>query len=260
MGEGFDPKHFDTLFSATDRHFWYRARNRVVKELVGQITLNLPPGYRVLEVGCGTGNVLRVIERTCVRGLVIGMDLFAESLQFARRRASCPLVQGDVYRPPFGPGFDLIGAFDVLEHLDDDVGVLHNLRTLLAPSGTLLLTVPAHQALWSYCDVAMHHCRRYEFAQLRNRLTGAGYQIEYLTYFMMGTLPLIWLGRRMAALIDRRPKTSVDRARGLATRELRTIFGLNTLMEALLAPEVRLISRRRALPNGSSLLAVCRRG
>src|SRR5690349_11902313 len=72
----YDPDLFRTLFTVEDRHFWFRARNRLIRTLTRQVTARLPAGYRVLEVGCGTGNVLRYLEQASPRGTVIGMDLF----------------------------------------------------------------------------------------------------------------------------------------------------------------------------------------
>src|SRR5438094_10550414 len=102
------------LFDAEDRHFWFRARNTVIGRVVGQLVRGLPAGYRVLEVGCGNGNVLRVLERVCAGGEVAGMDLVGEKLRFARRRTSCALRQGNLYELPGGEPFHLIGMFDVL--------------------------------------------------------------------------------------------------------------------------------------------------
>src|SRR5690349_10563409 len=87
----YEPAYFAQLFAIEDRHFWFRARNRVLGRLVAGLTRGLPPGYRVLEVGCGTGTVLHTLEQACPAGTVIGMDLFAEGLAFARRRTTCPL-------------------------------------------------------------------------------------------------------------------------------------------------------------------------
>src|SRR5947207_11114283 len=106
------------------------ARNQIIAAVVKQLTADLAPGYRVLEVGCGTGNVLRILQRACRNGSVIGMDLFAEGLRYARERTHCPLVQGDLRSPCFGAQFDLIGLFDVLEHVPDDTHVLRDLHTM----------------------------------------------------------------------------------------------------------------------------------
>src|ERR1700747_3398454 len=97
----YDPEFFSRLARIESKHFWFRTRNQIIATLTKQITKNLTDGYRVLEVGCGTGNVLRALEQGCPRGIVVGMDLFAEGLAFARTRTSCLLVQGNLERPAF---------------------------------------------------------------------------------------------------------------------------------------------------------------
>ena len=255
-GCGASPE-FAHLFAAEDRHFWFRARNRVLGRVVGQLVAHLPAGYRVLEAGCGNGNVLRVLEEVCAGGEVIGTDLMPERLQYAGRRTHCRLVQADLHDLPFDTPFDLIGLFDVLEHLPDDRHALRDLRAALAPAGTLLLTVPAHQRLWSYADTFAGHYRRYSPRQLEQALADAGFRVEYLTQFMMVMWPLLWLARRVAALW-KRPGDVADSQRELVIKELRTVPVLNGLLRQLLEWEVPLVARRRRLPLGTSLLAVAR--
>lgn len=256
----YDPHYFAPLFAVEDRHFWFRARNRLIVTLVRQMTASLPAGYRVLEVGCGTGNVLHALEDVCARGTLAGMDLFIEGLRFARRRVQCALVQGDMHHPPFDATFDLIGLFDVLEHLPDDRQVLRDLHTMLAPGGVLLLTVPARQALWSYFDEASHHCRRYETDDLAAKLRETGYTVEYLTPFMAPLFPLIWLGRRAARLLNRRKGNDAPKAAdAMALGELRIVPVVNDALYGLLSQESRIVARRKRLPLGTSLLAVARK-
>ena len=257
--ESYDPNWFSALFAIEDQHFWFRARNQVIATLVSQITAGLTLGYQVLEVGCGTGNVLRVLERVCSSGTVIGMDLYAEGLQFARQRSSCLLVQGDVHEPPCGARFDLIGLFDVLEHLPDDLHVLRDLRRLLVPGGRLLLTVPSHPSLWSYFDEVSCHCRRYQLAELKSKMIQTGFQIEYITEYMFSIFPLVWLGRRLMAFTNRRPVVVPGSHHKLAASELHITPIINDLLTWLLMQETRLIARRYALPIGTSLVAVARK-
>ena len=255
----FDPSYFEFLFDVEERHFWFRARNRIISMLAGQITSDLRPGYRILEVGCGTGNVLLALKRACPNGTVVGMDLFQESLQYTRRRTSCPLIQGDVDGLPFNAQFNLIGIFDVIEHLSDDMQVLRNLNGMLTSEGTLFLTVPAHPSLWSYFDMVAHHHRRYKTAELESKLLSSGYRVEYLTQYMMSIYPLVWLGRRLALLRRNVKSTNVDSMHALASQELRIIPVLNDLLGWLLERESRAIARRKRLPIGTSLLAIARK-
>src|SRR4029077_8056724 len=109
-----------------------------------------------------TGNVLEVLRRTCRRGSVMGFDLPPVGLAMARRRSpGALLVQATIDAPPFGAVFDIVGAFDVLEHLPDDPGALGPITGMLRPGGRLVVTVPAHTSLWSHVDVAACHQRRY---------------------------------------------------------------------------------------------------
>lgn len=249
----YDPDFFPTLCAVEDRHFWFRTRNKVIETLVTQITASLPSGYRVLEIGCGTGNTLRVLESVCTRGMVVGVDLYQEGLDLARRRVSCPLIRADVLRLPFGPGFDLICLFDVLEHLPDDVRVLRTLSELLSPTGKLLLTVPASRSLWSYFDVAAHHCRRYETTDLHAALDTAGFEVEYLSPFMVALYPILWLGRR---LVGFRKSSDSAQVAELARQDLRVGAIANTILSWSLAWELPFIKARRRLLFGSSLVAL----
>jgi SAM-dependent methyltransferase len=253
--DSYDPRYFEPLFAAEDQHFWFQGRNAAIAAVTAQVAAALSSGYAVLEVGCGNGNVLRVLEETCRRGTVAGMDLFPDGLRNARRRTSCPLVQGDLHHPPFRAKFDIIGIFDVLEHLTDEAVVLHDLREMLTDRGTLLITVPAHASLWSYFDEAGHHCRRYEVAELQEKLAGAGFVVEYVTQFMTTIFPLVWLWRRLA----NRRRDEPRRIHDLAAQELRLVPGVNPFLTYCLRQEARLLARRRHLPAGTSLLAVARK-
>jgi SAM-dependent methyltransferase len=254
----YDPDFFVRLAEIEDRHFWFGSRSRVIASMMTQMTTGLPPGYHVLEVGCGTGSVLRVLERVCRGGVVIGMDLFAEGLAHARRRSSCLVVQGNVHALPFRSAFHVIGLFDVLEHLPDDDAALRGLRDLLVPGGALLLSVPAHRCLWSYFDEASRHCRRYESAELHRKLDRAGYHVEYLTHYLATLFPIVWGWRRLASLIGWRPGDDGS-ARDLALRELQVVPILNGFLRFLLDQELRLIAGRKTLAIGTSLIAVCRK-
>lgn len=245
----YDPAHFAPLFAIEQKHAWFRARNEMIGELAAEITRVLPEGFRVLEVGCGTGAVLQVLEAVCSRGQVVGMDTFEEGLRFARLRTSCQLVVGDANQPPFGAEFNLVGLFDVLEHLPDDEGVLRHMGELLLPGGALLLTVPADPTLWSYFDEDSHHLRRYELADLRGKLTAAGFEVEYLTHFMRPLVPLMRVYRRAAPL---RGKSA-----GVA-RDLKVIPVVNELLFHLLRRERARIQARKQIDGGTSILAVAR--
>lgn len=254
---GYDPAFFDRLAAVEDRHFWFRVRNRLILDLCRRMAHTLPSGCKILEVGCGTGNVLRYLERAYPQGTVLGMDLWHEGLRYARRRTACELVQGDIQSQPFSKPFHVIGIFDVLEHIPDDRRALLDLRAMLEPGGTLLLTVPAHQALWSYFDESAKHCRRYSRDEVRDRLTKAGYKVEIVTEFMACTFPLVWLTRKWTGL--RNPGRDAAQSRRLAENEFRIVPVVNGLLCLFMMLEARWVARGHSLPFGTSILAVARR-
>jgi SAM-dependent methyltransferase len=249
----YDSIYFPLLFAVEDRHFWFRGRNAAIRAIVERLRPQPPSNFRALEVGCGTGNTLRMLEEA-TGGALVGMDLFAQGLSYARRRVACPLLQADLRQPPFDSAFDFVGLFDVLEHLPDDLAALRHLRHILRPGGFLCLTVPAHRRLWSYADEAGRHVRRYEKTELAEKLVMAGFGVEALSFYMASVLPLMWLGRRLAGMI-RRNKSGYESFR----QELRVIPVFNEIMLLLLQWETRLLAQGRALPFGVSLLAVGRK-
>lgn len=256
----YDPTCYAPLVAVEDRHFWFRARNRAIATLVRQVTRGLSPGYGILEVGCGTGNVLRALTLACPDGTVVGMDLLQDGLMHARARMpGALLVRGDALRPPFGGSFEVVGMFDVLEHITDDLGVLRSLHSLVAVGGALMITVPASPALWSYFDEAALHVRRYELAELNTKLQQAGFTVEYISPYMATLYPVLWLGRRIASRGDRRSATDPDRTRDLFNQELRINPIAGAVLGAVLAQELPWLRRRRRLPAGSSLIAIARR-
>jgi SAM-dependent methyltransferase len=253
MNSSYNPTYFEHLAAIENRHFWFRARRKVISSIVKKAKSDMDPGYRVLEVGCGTGNVLHALEDVCSDGIVIGMDLFSEGLRHARRCTTCSLVQGDIQALPFAKKFHLIGLFDVLEHISDDNKVLEDLHSMLVNDGLLLLTVPAHPSLWSYFDEESHHARRYEFAELESKLLKAGYRIEYITYYMSGIFPFLWLIRRS------RQGRETKNAKDLAYGELRIVPIVNELLGFIISQEFRLIARKCKIPIGTSILAMARK-
>lgn len=256
---GYDPAWFEVLSEVEERHFWFCARKRIITTAVQQTMSALGPRPRLLEVGCGNGNVLRALEALFPEAIVVGMDLFEECLEHARARCNCGLVAGDILNAPFADGsFDLIGMFDVLEHLADDLRALRALHSLLAPGGAVVLTVPASRALWSSFDQAAGHFRRYEAQDLAARIVASGFKVTYATSFMMTIYPLVWASRRCAKLRGRLVKRDAPPF-STASAELKVRPILNGLLSFLLRWEQLWIARRGTLPAGTSLLVVARK-
>ena len=252
-------EQFAPLFAAEDRHFWFRSRNRCLEAALRSVP-DFTSIREVLEVGCGTGVVLAQLQRLFPNGRIIGMDLFDEGLKFARQRFKGTLIQGDVFQYSFDRSFDLIGAFDVIEHLDEDEKILRRFYEQLRPGGHLIITVPAHQSLWSYFDEVAHHRRRYAVADLERKLADAGFSRIYVTQFMSALFPLMWIKRRL--LGEKATKLSeadAHRRQAAVESDLKINPLVNWFMDLLLWPEAFFVSRHWRIPLGTSLLALATR-
>ena len=250
----YTPQHFSPLFEVEEKHYWFRSRNRCIAaalRLVSESTVR-----EVLEVGCGTGVVLPVLQRAFPHARVTGLELFEEGLVFARRRHSGPLIHGNVLTHRFDAAFDVICTFDVIEHLDDDLGVLRAIVKQLRTGGHIVLTVPAHRSLWSSFDEIAFHRRRYSTNEIMRCLQQAGVEPIYVSQFLMGLYPLMWLKRRVVDRIIVAPADPRDPAKTGSLSELKVTPIVNWVLEAITRVDPHFIKKGRHLPLGTSIIAV----
>ena len=224
------------------RHWWYRARREVIAALIAR-TAKLPDKAAILEIGCGTGHNLAMLGRF---GTVDALELDDEARTLAEERlgrsvmrAPLPELEGVIDRH-----YDLIGAFDVIEHIDDDHAAVASIAAKLKPGGTFIMTVPAHQWMWSAHDVVNHHKRRYSKRQLRDLIASAGLRLDKVGYFNSLLFPIAVAERSASKL---RGKDDADLTLPPAA--------LNAMLERTFAAERHLIGRV-PLPPGLSLFAV----
>lgn len=188
---------YDELRALEDTHWWFRGRRSAVRAHVDLGLARTATGA-VLDVGSGTGANLAWLARRADPRRPLGLEPEAHALELARGRgAQLRLVRADAARLPLaGACAALILCCDVLEHLDDDRAACAELARVLAPGGTLVVTVPAGPGLWSQHDLALGHRRRYARGELETRLQEAGFEIEARHGFNLALWPLVWLVRR----------------------------------------------------------------
>ena len=231
---------------AEDRHWWYRGRRSVLERVIDD--LRLPARARILDAGCGSGRNMVEFAR---HGIVTGIELSETSVCLAREREEGDVVEGSVLDMPFdADAFDLAASLDVIEHLEDDLQALRELRRVVAPGGALLVTVPAYQWLWSGHDEINHHHRRYTRRSLQRIGEQAGWQQVRTTYFNSLLLPAAILLRVLDRFSRRTTESSLDL--WIPPEPL------NWLLQRPLALEAALIGRGGRIPAGLSLLAVFR--
>ncbi|HEX3432972.1 MAG TPA: class I SAM-dependent methyltransferase [Solirubrobacteraceae bacterium] len=231
---------------AENRHWWYRGRRSVLERVIAD--LRLPARARILDAGCGSGRNMVEFAR---HGEVTGIELSPTSVGLARERGAGDVVEGSVLEMPFeADAFDMAASLDVIEHLEDDLQALRELRRVVAPGGSLLVTVPAYQWLWSGHDEINHHHRRYTRRSLQSVGEQAGWQQVRTTYFNSLLLPAAIALRVLDRFNRKTTESSLDLWVPPAP--------VNWLLERPLAIEAELIGRGGRIPAGLSLLAVFR--
>jgi SAM-dependent methyltransferase len=232
---------YQQMAELDDRHWWYRARRRILAELIRR-EAQLPPGARILEIGCGTGHNLSMLGSF---GHVDGLELDDEAAALSEKRLGRKVMRSPLPALDEVPGdYDLIGAFDVIEHIDDDNAALAAIATKLKSGGKFIMTVPAHPWMWTAHDVANHHKRRYSKRALRRLVEGSPMRLDAIGYFNSLLFPLAVAERAASKL---RGKDSGDVSLPPAP--------LNRSLEAVFAAERYLVGRL-PLPPGLSLFVV----
>jgi SAM-dependent methyltransferase len=246
-GGGFRPEYFTDLAALEAGNFWFRGRNALI---VWALKKYFPRLGSFMEIGCGTGFVLSGVGAAFPGAALYGSEVFSAGLGFAARRVErAGFMQMDGRNIPYEDEFDVVGAFDVIEHIVEDEVVLAQMCRALKPGGGLLLTVPQHPWLWSEADRYACHVRRYTAGELHSKVERAGFEIVRSTSFVSLLLPAMLASRRRAA--GDKAFDPVD--------EFRIGRAANRVLEGVLAVERFAIRAGISLPAGGSRLLVARR-
>ncbi len=245
-----NPEMYDAHDRLEDRHWWFEGRRRVIREVL-QRHLLPRANRRLLDVGCGTGGMFPMLSEF---GAVDGAEASPDALERARRKfperriESCDLPS----TLPEGT-WDVVTAFDVIEHLDQPVESLRTMRQRLPFDGQVVVTVPAFQFLWSQHDVVNHHRRRYSRMELVSQLSSAGLRVTFCSYYNTLLFPAVAAARIAEKLLPsglmKQSDSDLEETSAPINRVLTTLFGSE-----------RLAVGRTQLPFGVSLIAVAQPG
>jgi SAM-dependent methyltransferase len=233
---------YQQMAELDDRHWWYRARREILAALIRREAMP-PPDAAILEIGCGTGHNLAMLGEF---GHVDGLELDDEARAISERRLGRSVMSSPLPELAGVPDrhYDLIGAFDVIEHIDDVHAALASIAAKLKPGGKFVMAVPAHQWMWSAHDVVNHHKRRYSKRSLKALVEGSPMRLDRIGYFNSLLFPL--------ALAER----AASRLRGKEDADVKLPPApLNIALERIFAAE-RYLAGRLPLPVGLSLFAV----
>jgi SAM-dependent methyltransferase len=231
----------DRQSGAGEDFFWFEGKNGLVEALLRRC--GAKAGARILDVGAGTGGYLPAAKRL---GDVYVVDADPSVLELVPEGAYKEKRCADLRSLPYPDGFfDIIMAYDILEHVDDDARAVSEVHRCLKPGGAFIFTVPAHQGLFSYHDRVLGHLRRYGMPDVKAKMACFG--SSQTGYWLAALFPAMAAMR----ILQRRKKSG---------RHLARLPGpLNRLLTLELRLENRLIGAGFRLPFGLTIYGICRK-
>lgn len=246
--DGYDAERFAEIPGIEDEHFLRRARNRL---FTWALERYFPDASSLLEIGSGIGTVLKAFRDAYPALELAGSDLYVAGLDVIHEHVSgVAAFQADARRLPFREEFDIVAAFDTLEHVDDDESVLRQMHLAAKPGGGILVSVPQHPFLWSQRDECVAHKRRYTRRELLGKVRSAGFEVEWITSFITLPFPMMAL----AAVRNRKPREGYD-----PFAEFKAGRAVNATLNLLLSCERQALKAGISLPFGGTLFLVGRR-
>jgi len=247
-------------FELESYHWWFVGRRELFMRMLDRCLPNNAPApsrpLRIADMGCGTGVNLDALSRF---GSVFGVDVSETALAFCRERKDYRLCQAPMSRLPFRSGtIDLLTAFDVLEHGEDDAAMLAEAFRVCTPGGWALFAVPAYRFMWGDHDVAAHHYRRYTRREIQAKVQACGFRIHRMTYINSFLFPV--------SVVFRHAKNTSSwflRARGKTVKpksDFRSTAPpvVNPLLRAIFTAEDHVLKRAN-LPFGLSICCIARK-
>lgn len=208
---------YETLFKLEEKYWWFVGQRFLTEKFLKK---HYQPNQRILDVGCGTGINLKMFSKY---GLAEGLDISGEAVLFCKKRG-LKIKQGNVLKLPYNNDtFDVVAALGVFYHqaVTDDLEAMKELYRVLKPGGRAYLLDPAMNCLWGKHDEFFQTGRRYTKKDLRIKLRGAGFKIEFLSYINSFVFPLVFLNRKLEKLSNSLPSSEVEEIPSLLNKLLK---------------------------------------
>ncbi len=224
-------------------HWWFVGRRKLFSQIIK--TFDLPNGATVLDIGTSTGTNLRMLRELGFCN-VRGLDLHDEAIHWCADKGLGQVDKGDICDIPSSDNiYDLVMATDIIEHVDDDIAALHEIKRVLKPGAKAIITVPAFQSLWGLQDEVSQHKRRYRQNELLSKLEQTGLFVEESFYFNYLLFIPIWLVRQIVRILQIKLKSENELNSNIVNLVLSFIFNIDVLT-----------AKKLKLPFGVSILAV----
>ena len=220
--------HYETLYRIESGHWWYKARRKIIYNLIKQYRLSSSKDIKILDTGCGTGMLLKELETL---GVCYGIDISQMAVDFCKKRGIGNVQIADTANIPYSENtFDIVIALDVIEHIKDDEEALKEIYRVLKPQGMAIIAVPAFMFLWGVTDVISHHYRRYTLSELRKKIENRRFSIIRSSYFNTFLIPFIALVRLGARRLHIPMESEASEGKGLINYVLFLIFYVESIL------------------------------
>ncbi|PLX20302.1 hypothetical protein C0584_06175 [Candidatus Parcubacteria bacterium] len=229
-----------------EKHFWYEARKILIGKLFSHVS-EKGNTKSILDVGCGIGGELDIISSF---GRTTAMDIDKQAVELAKEKGHRTIL-ADLENIKLDSNyFDIVCAFDVLEHLKNDRKVMSEIFSSLKSKGIFLFTVPAHPSLFGHHDKSTGHERRYTKKEILNKLQESGFKSVELYYWNIIILSAVYAYRKSKNLFFKKAKIESDAKK-------RNKF-INSLLYFILKTEALHLFRRKTTP-GLSIYGIARK-
>lgn len=251
-----EKKYYEEYYTLERTNWWFKVRNQILMERVAKFA-DGKTDLKILNIGAGTGRTSELLQRF---GEVTSLEYDEYCIAFTRDKLPFPVQRGSILDLQFADNtFDLVCAFDVIEHVEDDGLAVREMKRVCRPGGQVIVSVPAFLFLWSHHDVVNHHYRRYTMSGLRrlfaenhvpNKASG---KILHSTYFNTLLFPPIAAFRLMARWL---PARLIRRGTGADNHVVPQDSPINRMLERIFDVERPLLRRGVRFPFGVSAMLV----
>ncbi len=247
-----DKLYFQEYYYLERSHWWFKARLRMLENLIVKSVLPKRVSQsklRILNVGVATGATTQMLQKY---GEVTSVEYDIHCCRFLLEKVGITAINASLTDLPFEKeSFDLVCAFDVIEHIEDDKKALEEIHRVLIKNGVYFITVPAFDLLWSKHDEVNHHIRRYRLSKLSGLILNNNLTINYSSYFNFWLFFPIASVRILLNLIPRREK---ENSSGSDFEVMSSSRSINKILYAVFISETFFLNNRVKLPVGLSIL------
>lgn len=243
-----DRQYYQEYFFIERNHWWFRVRESIIVDHLKRIMLKsgVP---RILNIGAAAGASTNMLEQF---GNVISTEYDELSSVTTSKELEITVINCSILKLPFGNNsFDLVCAFDVIEHVEDDLEAINEMKRVCRSGGIICITVPALMMLWSHHDVVNNHYRRYRRGDIKRLFKAANDgEIIQVTYFNTILFPLILIFRLLSRVL---PDPIIRHGAGSDFTVVRHNNPINGILGAIFGLE-RIVLRRFTFNVGTSIL------